>query len=466
MSKLRRFRARTTVALTAAASLLASPPAAANPEASAGGETTAAATIAPIATAARGAARDAARGPAQDAAEPSPGEIAAAADLRVYLVTMGPGDAVWERFGHNAIRILDPSTGVDVTYNYGMFDFGAEDFFPRFLRGDMLYWMQGFGTRAVVNAYARANRSVYAQELNLTAKQKARLRAFLAWNEREENRYYAYDYYRDNCSTRVRDALDRVLDGQIEAALGDVPTTATYRSHTRRLTSDDLPVYTALNLAMSAVIDRPLSAWEESFLPMRLREHVRSVRVVGEDGRLVPLVRSEMVLFEADRPVAAAEAPDRWPGYLAAGTALGALFLALGGLAARGRRAGRYGLVAAGGAWVLAAGVLGTVIAALWALTNHYVTYGNENLLQINPLPLALAGLLPLAVLRGRAVRAAAWLAWSVAALSAAGLLLQLLPAFDQVNGEIIALALPAHFGLAGALRLAAGKARGRARAS
>ncbi len=410
----------------------------------------------PVAPADRASAvQDAPHGPPAPTAE----DVAAAARLRIDLITMGPGDAVWERFGHNALRVHDPVTGEDVTYNYGMFDFAAEDFFPRFLRGDMLYWMEGFDTRAVVYSYIRMNRSVYAQELNLTAEQKARLVTFLEWNAREANRYYAYHYYRDNCSTRVRDAIDYALGGQLQAALGDVATEATYRSHTRRLTADDLPIYTGLNLAMSAAIDRPLTAWEESFLPLELLRHVRDVQVAGESGETMPLVLSELVIFEADRATTPELAPDRVPGYLAVGVLLGALLLALGRLAARGARVGRIGLVAVGGVWALVVGVLGTVITLLWAFTNHDVTYGNENLLQVNPLPLALVVLIPLAMLRGRAVRAASTVAWTLAGASAAGLLLQALPGLDQVNGEIIALALPVHFGLAGALWLVRSRA-------
>jgi hypothetical protein len=379
----------------------------------------------------------------------------AASAIRVFLITMGPGDAVWERFGHNAIRIVDRDRGIDVTYNYGMFDFDEPGFIPRFLRGDMLYWMAGFDSRRTVEVYALSNRSVYAQELNLTAEQRRRLVEFLAWNEQPEHRHYRYDYYRDNCSTRVRDALDAVLDGQLRAALEGVPTGTTYRSHTRALTVDDLPVYTGLNLAMGPAIDRPLDAWEESFLPMKLREHVRTVRVRDDDGRLVPLVLSDDVLFEADRAQAPAEAPGRIPGYLAAGIGIGALFLALGRFAARGSAAGRFALAAIGGAWALLTGLLGTIITLLWAATNHYVTYGNENLFQVNPLPLALVVLIPLALLRRRATRAAVRVAAIAAAAAVVGLVLQAIPGLDQVNGEIIALWLPAHLGLAGALRWA-----------
>ena len=160
---------------------------------------------------------------------------------------MGPGTAVWERFGHNAIRVTDARTGADTTYNYGMFDFAAERFFIRFAQGRMLYWTEGHRADREIAAYVRADRSVWIQELELTPAQRVALRDFLEWNSREENKYYGYDYYRDNCSTRVRDAIDRILGGVIEAQTASVPTGTTWRSHTRRLTSNDAIVYTGLN---------------------------------------------------------------------------------------------------------------------------------------------------------------------------------------------------------------------------
>ncbi|MDQ3207872.1 MAG: DUF4105 domain-containing protein, partial [Gemmatimonadota bacterium] len=122
-------------------------------------------------------------------------------------MTMGPGKAVWERFGHNAIWIHDPVQGTDKAYNYGLFDLRQENFLVRFLQGRMWYWMQGFPAQSYVELYRRANRSVWVQELEMPPQSRRELQNFLEWNERPENRFYHYDYYRDNCSTRVRDAL-------------------------------------------------------------------------------------------------------------------------------------------------------------------------------------------------------------------------------------------------------------------
>ncbi|MEP7227561.1 MAG: DUF4105 domain-containing protein, partial [Gemmatimonadales bacterium] len=116
--------------------------------------------------------------------------------LTVYLMTMGPGKAVWERFGHNAIWIHDPVQGTDKAYNYGLFDLRQENFLVRFLQGRMWYWMQGFPAQSYVELYRRANRSVWVQELEMPPKARRELQGFLEWNERPENRFYHYDYYR------------------------------------------------------------------------------------------------------------------------------------------------------------------------------------------------------------------------------------------------------------------------------
>jgi hypothetical protein len=373
-------------------------------------------------------------------------------ELRVYLMTMGPGSAVWERFGHNAIWIDDPSVP-DTAYNYGLFDFRQENFLLRFIRGQMWYWMAGFPAEPYVQTYVRDNRSVWLQELNLSPRARLELREFLRWNERPENRFYHYDYYRDNCSTRVRDALDRVIGGAIEAQTASRPTGTTYRFHTQRLTANDPLVFTGLLLALGQQVDRPISAWEEMFLPLALRDHVRQVTVTGPDGTRAPLVASERTLFESTASPPPVAPPSWLQWYLLVGTAIGALAAALGGLSPR-RAAGRLGLGVAAVLWGLVAGIAGLVLAGLWAFTDHVMAYRNENLLQVNPLMLGLAVLVPLALAgSGRAARCAAALALLLAGLSLLGLVLQALPGFDQVNGQVIALALPIHLGFALGLR-------------
>ncbi|MBA3258222.1 MAG: DUF4105 domain-containing protein [Gemmatimonadales bacterium] len=370
--------------------------------------------------------------------------------LTVYLMTMGPGEQVWERFGHNAIWIHDPVAGTDQAYNYGLFDLGQEDFLPRFVRGEMWYWMAGFPAERYVQSYVRDNRSVWLQELELPPEARHELQEFLRRNELPENRFYHYDYYRDNCSTRVRDAIDRVIGGRIASQTGDSPAGTTYRFHTQRLNTNDPPIFTGLLLALGEGVDRPISVWEEMFLPLAMREHLRRVTVAGPGGAPVPLVKSERTLFESTAPPPPA-APPRWlHWYLSLGVALGAAVAGLG--AFRRNRAARLGFAVLIATWGLAVGLAGVVLAGLWGFTDHVMAHRNENLFQVNPLALALVVLGPLAA-GGRAVRQARAVAIALAGLAVLGLVLQVLPGLDQVNGAIIALALPMHLGIAMALR-------------
>jgi hypothetical protein len=390
--------------------------------------------------------------PAAGAARPEAGE-----SLRVYLMTMGPGDAVWERFGHNAIWIHDPGRGFDPAYNYGIFSFDQPGFVGRLMMGRMLYSMAPDDAQQLVAAYAWADRDVRVQELNLTAAQKLRLREFLEWNALPANRDYFYDYFRDNCSTRVRDAIDLALDGALRAALDTVPTGTTYRSHSLRLTHDDVPVYTGLALALGPATDQPLTAWEEGFIPMSLSAHIADVRVVDERGARVPLVLEERLLHQSGRVPPPDRAPRRWPYFMAVGLMLAAAIIGAKLLAARRPRLGPALFAGVAAAWSGVVGFFGTLIVLLWALTEHSATYRNENVLQASPLSLVFAILLPIAALdhlerRPRIRRVAAWLGLLIAALSLLGLLLKPLPWLDQSNAEILALLIPPHLALAWAV--------------
>jgi hypothetical protein len=366
--------------------------------------------------------------------------------LIIYLMTMGPGKAVWERFGHNAIWVHDPERGTDKAYNYGLFDLTQQGFLVRFLQGRMWYWMQGFPAQAYVELYRRANRSVWVQELEIPAPARRELQEFLEWNERPENRFYHYDYYRDNCSTRVRDALDRALGGRIREYAGALPTGKTYRFHTRRLTANDPVVYTGLLLGLGQPVDREISAWDEMFLPLALRDHIRKVTTRGAGTAEVPVVRSERTLFEST----GTPPPDRPPFwllvYLGIGLTTGTGTVLLG-RAARSSSRARTAFLATGITWTLLVGVFGLVLAGLWGLTDHTAAYYNENLLQANPLALVLVWSLPGSTRRDS--RSVWMISAVIAAISLLGFVLKVLPAFYQVNGEIIALALPIHLGLA-----------------
>jgi hypothetical protein len=381
--------------------------------------------------------------PAQDQMQAD----ASGANAQVYLITVGQGSWIWEKFGHNAIWIRDEAAGIDVAWNWGIFAWGP-GFIPNLIRGNMIYRMEGFDGVAMVNAYVRDNRTVWVQELNLTAAQKVELLARTRENAREENKYYRYDYYRDNCSTRVRDMLDVVLGGALRRHLEGEATGKTYRWHTDRLTADMPAEYTGLLLALGPSTDRPIDAWEESFLPVKLMEHVRGIRV-ERDGGQVPLVMGETEVFTATRPPERSVPPERTLWYGLAGLLLGTALFALGRTPGRAAGGTFYTLAIV---WSLVIGIAGALIAGLWAFSEHTITFHNENVLQSNIASLVLVVALILTAF-GRAERFAVMMAGLVVTLAMLGFVLQVLPLFDQPNGEMIALMLPAHAGLALGLR-------------
>jgi hypothetical protein len=375
--------------------------------------------------------------------EPDPPTGEPGESLRVSLVTIGWGDLVWERFGHNALWIEDQATGLWEAYNWGVFDFGQVDFIPRLAKGTMLYRLEVFDPLASLEEYRRANRPVWIQELALTPPQKTELLALVRWNARPENQYYRYDYYLDNCSTRIRDVLDQVLDNRISAFAARDTTTKTFRWHTRRLLGGVPAAYLGIQFVLAPKADRPITNWEEMFLPISLMEGLRQVELPGENGDTRPLVAEERVLFLSSRPPAPVGPPLAFPLFLGVGLlwAGGILWVTRSGSSGLFPR--RLGVVALAGSWEILGALSGSLLLAAWLLTDHSFWYGNLNLLQVNPLLLPL----PVAFLRylfvGRFWKWATSLAGALAGLSVLGLALFFLPGVGQKNAEILALTVP-----------------------
>jgi hypothetical protein len=391
--------------------------------------------------------------PQSSAASPQ----SAGENLTIYLMTMGPGDAVWERFGHNAIRIQDAARGTDSVYNWGTFDFDQPNFVQRFMTGNTEYWLQADGMTETVAAYRYLNRSMWVQELDLTPAERAAVRDFIVWNSQPEHRYYRYDYYLDNCSTRVRDIIDRVVGGQLKTAMVARLTNRTYRSHTQRALSPDRVAALGSNIALGELADQPITAWDAAFLPEQLQEHVRPVQLRSADGAVHPLVKREEQLFAAQRPPLPASAPETLFRNVVIGVAIAAVLALLARAAGRGRRVARVAFTTLATLWAALNGILGVALVIAWTATRHTFIGHNENVLQFDPLSLVVAVALPLAIAGRRAIGVARLLTTIVAVLALVGFVMQLLPWFDQVNGAVIALTLPAHLVLAWAVAVLTG---------
>lgn len=360
---------------------------------------------------------------------------------RIGLITMAPGIDYWARFGHNAILVDDGTSRT--LYNYGYFDFAQPGFLTRFLRGRMLYQLVALPMEADLRGYAEDGRGVQLQWLDIAPPQARELAAFLQWNARPENAEYRYDYFVDNCSTRVRDALDRALGGALKRTLSGRSHGFTFRDEARRLAASLPWMYLGIHLGLGPFTDKPMSLWEESYVPMRLHDAISESRSASGG----PLVLAEVqVLPQVIEPARAT--PPRWLGWFAlVGISIAGL-LAFTFRPTASKLARRSGALTTAALWTLS-GLIGVGLLALWAFTDHAAAWGNENALLFNPLCLAL---LPTArrLVRGVAPsRFARRMALAVAACAGLALFLKFLPFRIQANGDWIALMLPLHAALA-----------------
>jgi hypothetical protein len=373
-------------------------------------------------------------------------------DLTVYALTFGPGEHPFLKFGHNAI-LVQPADGPGWVFNFGTFDFSDPDLILKFLRGRFNYWLSVGGAQATMEAYAAEDRTIVSQELDLNAKQKSALWSALRENARPENRAYLYDYFYDNCSTRVRDAIDRVIGGRIHAA-GQSPGTLSLRAHALRSVADYLPEYIGLYLGLARATDQPIDRWTETYLPERLSDLLRTVRLPDGAGEK-NLVKSERVIYQSTRPAKPVRPPNWAVYFLAVGMAIGGAMLLLGHLGRR-RRWARISLGCATSGLGGVFGLLGLILACFWAFTNHKVAYANANIMQLAPWALVLFGYgIGVALGRPGAMRKARALALSAMAFSALGILCKALPGLNQDNWPFILFCLPVWLGLWQGLRFA-----------
>jgi len=370
---------------------------------------------------------------------------AAPAAPEISLLTIGPGEIFFERFGHNAIVVRDPANGSAVAYNYGIFDFAQQDFLLNFARGRMRYRMALDDLADDLEMYRDEHREIVEQRLALTPEQARTLVDFLEWNARPENAQYRYDYFEANCSTRVRDALDHALGGALHAQSEGRSRGYTYRLDALRLMAPEPWLMLLIDLGLGPYADQRIDYWQESFVPATLADVVAGASNGGAlAAPAVTLARGEI----EPSPILP---PDlRWP-FLGLGIALGAGLYLLGGSARASRRVplATFALL-----FELFCGIGGLLLLFLWFGTEHRSAWRNENLLLLNPFCLAL---LPawFGIARGRLrerPRARA-IAWLVVVGSALALFSKILPTFAQANLHWIVLFLPIHLALALRLR-------------
>ncbi len=292
-------------------------------------------------------------------------------EAQISLITILPGEAPEEWFGHSAVRVKDQAQNIDYSFNYGTFQFDTF-FLPKFIYGELTYFLSVADFSRAVQHYRERERPIIEQVLRFSPDQKQALFEFLQNNARPENRYYQYDFLFDNCSTRIRDALVEVLGDDILFAEKPDPQ-LTFRQMID-LYVDDRPFYDfGIDLVLGSRIDRVAEPWETMFLPDYLLEAFDHATVY-KNNEQQPLVASKDTLMWIDGYQASKESLP-WVNLIT-----WTLFIIGAIVTIRNYYHGRLTTRWFDIPLFTISGLIGLIIAFLWFISLHQETVNNINL--------------------------------------------------------------------------------------
>ena len=217
---------------------------------------------------------------------------------RISLITCHAGSVMYELCGHSAIRIQNGTN--DIAVNYGLFEFQAENFIFKFLKGETDYRVGAYPFDLFMNHYLAENRRVVEQELNLTPQQTIKLIQLLDVNLRPENCVYRYNYVKNNCATKPIDIIEKAVNSPI---IFTEPTIEgandwSYRDEMRHFHKNYEWYQLGIDLALGSGIDYKLSTREKMFAPEALETMLRGATITDSTGNQIPLVTKENVINE------------------------------------------------------------------------------------------------------------------------------------------------------------------------
>ncbi len=216
----------------------------------------------------------------------------------VSVLTCGPSSLIHAIYGHTAIRVNDPLRGFDVVFNYGVFSFSKPNFVYRFAKGQTDYMLAPEYFTDFYKGYKKNGRSIKEQILDLTPSEKQKLLDFLFENAKPENREYRYNFFFDNCATRVRDVIENQVDSKI-VFKEDNGLNKTFRQHVT-VYQKILPwTDFGIHITLGSPSDVVATAYEEMFLPDFLMKHFDEAKIVnGAEERL--LVKETRTIYNSE----------------------------------------------------------------------------------------------------------------------------------------------------------------------
>jgi len=292
--------------------------------------------------------------------------------LRISLLTCTPGEELYSTFGHSAYRVVDSSKAFndpwrDVVYNYGTFNFDDEDFYMKFLRGQLLYYVSAEYFPDFKDAYQSTNRGITEQVFDLTAAEKITIQHFLNENLKEENKYYKYDFFFDNCTTRLRDILKKYKDSTFTLKPVMQPG-STFREAIHEYLDNNHKHWSRLGIdvLMGKPTDAVMTAGQMQFLPNNL--------MISLDSSSYPMVESSQNLYAITDEHA--QKPFFTPFVI---FSLLAIFIVLLGYLKN--KFIQVSLQVFDGLFFFFTGLLGFIILFMWFGTEHSMTKNNFNIL-------------------------------------------------------------------------------------
>lgn len=291
--------------------------------------------------------------------------------LRVSLLTCTPGDELYSIFGHSAIRVIDSNSVTDIVYNYGTFNFDDEGFYLKFARGKLLYFISIERFEDFKYLYQATNRGITEQLLDLDAEEKQAIRHALNENLKEENKYYKYDFFFDNCTTRLRDLLLKIKK-PTPVLPAVMPVNTRFRQAIHQYLDHGKQYWSKLgiDILLGARCDAVMKPSDQQFLPDNLMKAL--------DKSVPATVINSNKLYQ----LPAAETTEPWFTPLFFFSAL-LIFMVLLSLSKNkillGLLAGLDGMI------FFLTGLLGIILIFMWAGTDHSMTKDNYNLLWALP---------------------------------------------------------------------------------
>ncbi|MCX2744595.1 DUF4105 domain-containing protein [Mangrovivirga sp. M17] len=309
-------------------------------------------------------------------------------EAKISLITIEPGQReLYAAFGHSGIRVYDPARGIDFMYNYGIFDFNQPNFYLNFARGYLLYKLGGASFPAYVNHYStKENRTVKELPLNLTIEQAEAIHQYLKNNIRPENQNYYYDYYYNNCATKVYDVFDQVLGEDMSTDWSFIDSNLSFRESTNQLLGWQPWGSLGINLCLGLPIDKKMTPREYTYLPEYVEKSFLNTKV---SGRPLAIKEDLIIHYSRNEAQAIAEKPGPFTPMVVFWAVFGIIFI----ITLIGYKNYRW-IKAIDVIWYFVVGAIGLLLTLLWFFTDHSAAENNFNLLWAWPTHLVFAILL------------------------------------------------------------------------